>query len=55
MNLSWFFFEIDAQRLEVAKKGAENNNLQLDLNNYVISKYENLIEKIKVILIFQLL
>ena len=33
--------------LKLAKKGAENNNLKLDLNNYVISKYENLIEKNK--------
>ena len=33
--------------LKLAKKGAENNNLNLDLNNYVINKYENLIEKNK--------
>ena len=33
--------------LKLAKKGAENNNLKLDLNDYVINKYENLIEKNK--------
>ena len=33
--------------LKLAKKGAEENNLKLDLNNYVISKYEKLIENNK--------
>ena len=29
---------------EINKKGAEKNDLKLDLNNYVINKYEKLIE-----------
>ena len=54
MNLSLVFFKIDAQRLKLAKR-AENNNLKLDLNNYVIKKYENLIEKKEGEFDFQLL
>ena len=33
--------------LKLAKKGAEENNLNLDLNNYVINKYEKLVENNK--------
>jgi 3-hydroxyisobutyrate dehydrogenase len=33
--------------LDLAKKGAEENNLKLDLNNYVINKYKKIIENNK--------
>ena len=48
MNLNLgFSSKLMLKDLKLAKKGAENNNLKLDLNNYVIKKYENLIEKNK--------